>query len=453
MATAVSEPAASSVRSPEFKQKLQELRRTDNTTNFFYLLWIYGVLAAVVGGAVAFSVNREAWTLSAWWNVPVLALAVLAVGACQHQLTGLAHEAAHHTLFRNRSLNELASDWFCMFPLFSTTHHYRLQHLAHHQFVNDPERDPDVSQLQSSGHWLDFPVTKGEFGRVLLRQLWLPNLFRYVRVRARYSAVPTDKNPYVLQGWKPSKLPVRVGVVYLLALTAVLGVLAYGESPALLAAAPAVILAGVLAVFAALPERHYSKSRIRPVIPVRVMTLQRMTFNTLLLTGVAWLTRLYGWRAPALFLLLWVTPIFTSFALFMVLRQIVQHGNGGRGWLTNTRVFLVHRLVRFCVLPMGQDYHLPHHLFATVPHYRLRRLHRLLSEDPQYREEAVVVEGCVRARHDPPARPTVLDVLGPDWAPAPGDVYIDDTVLDAEDVEEKAEILREGKAATRAGRP
>ena len=32
------------------------------------------------------------------------------VGAGQHQLSGLAHEGAHHILFRNRWFNDLASD-------------------------------------------------------------------------------------------------------------------------------------------------------------------------------------------------------------------------------------------------------------------------------------------------------------------------------------------------------
>ena len=50
------------------------------------------------------------------------------------------------------------SDLLCMFPLFASIYHYRLQHLAHHQFVNDPDRDPDVSQLRTSGHWLGFPL-------------------------------------------------------------------------------------------------------------------------------------------------------------------------------------------------------------------------------------------------------------------------------------------------------
>ena len=135
-------------------------------------------------------------------------------------------------------------------------------------------------------------------------------------------------------------------------------------------------------------------------------------------------------------------PIFTSFAFFMILRQIVQHGNGGRGWLTNTRVFLLRPLIRFSVFPIGQDYHLPHHLYATVPHYRLRRLHELLLDYPEYREQAVVVEGYFLPPHTPQTRPTVLDVLGPAYAPRDlREVHIDNTVLEDDVVEEKAEIL------------
>ncbi len=57
--------------------------------------------------------------------------------------------------------------------MYSATQHYRLQHIAHHQFINDPERDPDISQLQTSGHWLNFPVDPKTFFNLLFRQIWL----------------------------------------------------------------------------------------------------------------------------------------------------------------------------------------------------------------------------------------------------------------------------------------
>ncbi len=81
--------------------------------------------------------------LSLFWAVPATGLCIILVGAGQHRLATLTHEAAHYMLFRNRLLNELVSEWFCMLPILGTTHSYRVQHLGHHQFPNDPELDPD----------------------------------------------------------------------------------------------------------------------------------------------------------------------------------------------------------------------------------------------------------------------------------------------------------------------
>jgi hypothetical protein len=131
----------------------------------------------------------------------------------------------------------------------------------------------------------------------------------------------------------------------------------------------------------------------------------------------------------------------------MVLRQIVQHGNGDRGWLTNSRVFLCHPFINFAVFPMGQDYHLPHHMFSTIPHYRLKELHEAMLDYPEYGDQATVVEGYFWPKEKPPVRPTVVDVLGPAYAPQEfRDVYIDNSVLEGQIVtdREKDEILDDG---------
>jgi hypothetical protein len=134
----------------------------------------------------------------------------------------------------------------------------------------------------------------------------------------------------------------------------------------------------------------------------------------------------------------------------MILRQLVQHGNGDRGWLTNTRIFFVQRFINFSVFPIGQDFHLPHHLYATVPHYRLRQLHELLLQYPEYKSQALEVHGYFVSPEKDSPYPTVLDVLGPDYAPkAFRGVHIDNSVLEDDEVEEKAEILREGEAEAR----
>jgi fatty acid desaturase len=449
MATATLDPQAkpTSLSDPLFKATLQRLRQADNWTNWYYLLRTYLFLALVIGGTVWFYAQQELQGWSFWWNVPVTILAVLCIGAGQHQLSGLAHEGVHHILFRGRYLNELASDLLTMFPLFSSTHHYRLQHLAHHQFVNDPDRDPDISQLKTSGHWLDFPVERKPFIRKLLGQLWLPNLFRFMRIRAAYNATGTDKNPYMKKGQKPSKVAVRIGLLYIVSLIGTLTSLFYWGSDLALAVVPPVMWLVICAVYYQLPDHKFHQSRVRPVVPLRYMTMLRLGYITLLFASFAWLTRLTGHFVVLYYALLWVLPLFTSFAFFMILRQWVQHGNGDRGWMTNTRTFLLSPVIDFAVFPMGQDYHLPHHMFATVPHYRLNQLHAVLMEIPEYREEAVVVEGYFHPPHYPQTNPTVVDVLGPEYAARHGDkVHIDNSVMEGDEFEEKEAIRAEGES-------
>src|SRR5688572_3845289 len=101
MATAI-EPAAKRLGDADTIATLHQLRRTDNLTNWYYIARTYLYLVAVIGGALYFFANREAWELSWAWNVPVALLAVVMVGAGQHQLSALAHEGVHHILFRNR---------------------------------------------------------------------------------------------------------------------------------------------------------------------------------------------------------------------------------------------------------------------------------------------------------------------------------------------------------------
>src|SRR5262249_40821752 len=169
-------------------EEIKALKARDNVTNWIYLARIYVVLAASIGGAIYLDHLAMSGAIAWWWSIPVTVAAIIAVGASQHQFGGAVHEGTHYILFANRKLNELASDWLPAFPTLTTTFHFRLHHLAHHQFINDPERAPDISQLHDSDHWLDFPITHMEMMVKLLKQLWLPNLIRYTLTRARYSA-------------------------------------------------------------------------------------------------------------------------------------------------------------------------------------------------------------------------------------------------------------------------
>jgi fatty acid desaturase len=137
----------------------------------------------------------------------------------------------------------------------------------------------------------------------------------------------------------------------------------------------------------------------------------RLTFNTLVLTSVALLT-LWTMR-PVWFyyFLLWMAPLGSSFAFFMILRQIVQHGNADQERYTNTRIFHVNWLISWAVFPIGNDYHLPHHLFPMVPHYNLRKLHALLMRTQEYSDNATIVEGYFLSSERRGTHPTVMDLM------------------------------------------
>jgi fatty acid desaturase len=437
-----------------FKARLQELRRTNNLTNWYYVAHTYLYLALVLGGTVWFFESRESWDISWWWNVPVALAAIVLIGAGQHQLSGLAHEGSHYILFRNRILNDIISDLLCMFPLFASIYHYRLQHLAHHQFVNDPDRDPDVSQLRTSGHWLGFPLPKRAFIIALVKQLWPLRLIRFMRVRAKYNATGTDSTPYLIKGLKPSKTAVLVGIVYLLAVVGSLTALFYlVDDWWPLVAVPLALWLTVCFVFWKLPDAKFHRSRLNPVIHARYTSMLRVGTITLAFTGLTVATKLTGSPYVGYGLLLWVVPLFTSFAFAMILRQLVQHGNGGRGWMNNTRTFLVAPAIRFAVFPMGQDYHLPHHMFCTVPHFNLKQLHGLLMEYPEYRAEAAVVVGYFTSPEKPKVHPTVVEVVGPEFAPKRDEVHIDTEVLGDGNFSDREAIEREGELSKGGGQP
>ena len=89
-----------------------------------------------------------------------------------------------------------------------------------------------------------------------------------------------------------------------------------------------------------------------------------------------------------------------------------------------------------------------------MPHYKLKGLHDLLLQDPEYREKGVVVEGYFNSPHceADERNPTVLEVLGDKYAPhTPNDVFVDTETLEYADVKNPDAIKRENEASVRRG--
>jgi fatty acid desaturase len=93
-------------------------------------------------------------------------------------------------------------------------------------------------------------------------------------------------------------------------------------------------------------------------------------FGILALLGHAWLY------------LLWVVAWLTTYSLAMRIRSIAEHAMvpDPADPLQNTRTTLAGWWERLLLAPNYVNFHLEHHLLMTMPHYRLPRFHRLLSE-------------------------------------------------------------------------
>ncbi len=401
---------------PELLRQIHALRKTDNYTNWYYLAREYAFLALVIGTTITSYYVFDDLGISWAWKIPVTFVCIMAVGAGQHRISTLTHEAAHYMLFRNRLLNELVSELFCMFPVMGQTHPYRVQHLGHHQYPNDEERDPDWAQLRMSGHRFQFPMSRARFmWECVIKQLiWPPLPARYIFARARFVTDQGPGSPYRL---KQRSRPImkQVGALFFVGINALLGIgLLWLDSPLWLATVPNVLIVGTFLFFALVPRDWFSEYFIVSDLAPRTQALLRLSYYSVLWTGLAWLSYVTGQPWWFFYLLLWCLPLMTSFALFMILRQLVQHGNADQGRFTNTRNFAVNPLIGFAVFPIGNDYHLPHHLFPMVPHYRLREAHALLMDRESYRKHAVYVEGYFFHRTDPPEHPTVLELMTKD---------------------------------------
>jgi fatty acid desaturase len=78
------------------------------------------------------------------------------------------------------------------------------------------------------------------------------------------------------------------------------------------------------------------------------------------------------------YLVLWILPLATVVQAILRLRAIAEHGatTDFSSPLTAARTNLAPPWVEWLIFPHQVNYHVEHHLYASVPHYRLRELHR-----------------------------------------------------------------------------
>ena len=109
-----------------------------------------------------------------------------------------------------------------------------------------------------------------------------------------------------------------------------------------------------------------------------------------------------------LIVLYWIVPLVTVFLAIRYIRNVAEHyAVEHENVLNESRTVVASLWELWLIAPWGLNYHLEHHLFPSVPCFRLAELHRLLMTREPYPKIAHVTYGyfsgllhdCASPRH------------------------------------------------------
>lgn len=103
---------------------------------------------------------------SMYWHPAFYIVCVMWIGARQHALGILMHEAAHYRIVKSKRINDFIGEVFLSFPLLISMKNYRTNHLAHHRHMNTDE-DPDW--VRKDTHEWEFPKSRTDLFWMLIK--------------------------------------------------------------------------------------------------------------------------------------------------------------------------------------------------------------------------------------------------------------------------------------------
>jgi fatty acid desaturase len=113
-----------------------------------------------------------------FWNLPLYLCAVVFIGARQHALLVLGHEASHFTLFKKKWKNDWVADLVLYWPTFLSVGVFRYFHQDHHRYLGT-EKDKNRELWHTHTYegvlakdW-EFPKSMAGLLLLLLRKLAL----------------------------------------------------------------------------------------------------------------------------------------------------------------------------------------------------------------------------------------------------------------------------------------
>lgn len=304
--------------------------------SWFNILFNWGIML----GTMAVTIWIDHWAL----YFP----AIMLIGARQHAMAILTHDASHYRLFKSRWWNDTVCDVFCCLPAGISLKAFRGLHLQHHWYLNT-QKDPDFTAHQGDSDFV-FPMPRKRFLGIIARDLTLLHIRQAWKGRRGYSPFGVGR------GWR----------------SWLMGKASKDEHS----------LTG------------QERARVLLVIAIGIGLALALPWHIV-------------WRAA----ILWFVAWFTMLSLCLRMRSAGEHLNVPNEHELNAgRTMVTSFWERTSFWPHGIGYHMAHHLFPSVPCFRLKQLHAGLMKIPVYAEKL----------HQTAGFPGLLDELAPrDSAPTP----------------------------------
>ncbi|MEZ4453140.1 MAG: fatty acid desaturase family protein [Nannocystaceae bacterium] len=257
--------------------------------------------------------------LGSAWLYPFF---VIFIGARQHALVVLGHDAVHYRLLPGRRLNDWVANLLLWWPVGATNEAFRLHHGDHHRYLGT-DRDGNIALWRLRGRD-GRPTREWTYPKTRL-QLLAKLLWRGCGLTGAAMVLVGLLRPLVLVG-------ALYGIVRLIA------------------------LGGVVAAFAA-------AGRLDLLVDY------------------------------------WVVPLVTWFVCSNYIRLICEHSavRSERPLYALTRTTIPSWFDLLFVVPRNISYHYEHHIYPSVPFYRLPALHAAMRGLPGFRDHACVSRGIRRA--------------------------------------------------------
>ena len=265
--------------------------------------------------------------LAAWYSQNLIIQLFCFIGIARQQLALaiLMHDGAHRRLFKSANVNDLVCQFLCAGPLFFSMHSYQKLHLKHHRDPLAPD-DPDFSLIGG------YPISKRSFYRKLLRDISGVSYFKFIRYFIYMARKPRASAHLNIKSEKGH---------------AELNAQGAGEKFGLTA-----ILSSIL-------------------------------FSNFLIFSLFWyLDFKLG------YFLFWFLPAVTALQVLLRIRGVAEHAGYQQelDQRLNARTLLP-SWQTFLFAPHNVNYHIEHHIYPSVPYYRLRKLHQIFVAKNQLPEK------------------------------------------------------------------